>query len=85
MATVHEPSPKVRTEPERKGPEQKEPEQKVKLASGPAAKDKERLRSDRIHAAIVLVVVVAVFALIILLATLSPPPEGAEFKPWIMP
>ncbi len=75
MATVHPPSPEVRTQ---RG-------QKVESVAKPTAKDKAALRSDRIHAMIVLGVVIAVFVLIILLAVYSPPPEGAEFKPWIVP
>ena len=77
MATIHEPPRQVK--PSVPEPKQKEP------TVDPVAEDKERVRSDRIHATIVLLAVVAVFALIILLATLSPPPDGAEFQPWMMP
>ncbi|MEE8450663.1 MAG: hypothetical protein V3R99_02080 [Thermoguttaceae bacterium] len=78
MATIHEPPQKVR-------PSVPEPEQKMDPVLDPVAEDRKKTRSDRIHATIVLLAVVAVFALIILLATLSPPPDGAEFQPWMMP
>ena len=75
MATVHEPPPKVRTEDE----------PKLEPLGEPIAQDKESRRRDRFHAMLVLLAVIAVFALIILLAVFSPPPEGVEFQPWIMP
>jgi len=78
MATIHEP-------PKRVEPSAPKPEQKQEPAIDPTAAEREERRSDRIHAALVLLAVVAVFALIVLLATLSPPPEGAEFQPWMMP
>jgi len=79
MATIHEPRERVR-------PSVPEPEQEVMdPVVDPVAEDREKTRSDRIHASIVLLAVVAVFALIVLLATLSPPPDGAEFQPWMMP
>ena len=78
MATIHEPPQEVK-------PSVPEPEQKMEPVVDPVAEEREKARSDRIHASIVLLAVIAVFALIILLATLSPPPEGAEFQPWMMP
>lgn len=76
MATTHGPLQRVRPSV---------PEQKMEPVVDPTAENREETRSDRIHASIVLLAVVAVFALIILLATLSPPPDGAEFQPWMMP
>ena len=75
MATVHEPPPKVRDKDE----------PTLEPTREPFAEDKGKLRSDRIHAILVLLAVIAVFALIVLLAVFSPPPEGVEFQPWIMP
>jgi hypothetical protein len=86
MATIHEPPPRVRPSV----PEQEPlPEQGMDPVVEPMAEETEptaeETRSDRIHAVIVLLAVVAVFALIILLATFSPPPDGADFQPWMMP
>ncbi len=75
MPTVHEPPKQVRP------PETPQPSEPTR---DPGVEDNKRVRSDRIHAMIVVTALIVLFALVILVAFLAPPPEGVEFGPWMM-